>query len=501
MKRKKQLIFTVLSLLILALLAILVVLLTPKYMRLTQKIRPMAYAGQFYSAERRELRSMVANYLDKVKPENAYNNIKILIVPHAGYDYSAQVAAQAYQQVSNQEIKRVYLIGNSHRHYFSGIATDDSQAWETPLGLVRVDENMVKELVQTNNLIKLDPTVQLDDHILEVQLPFLQVILGNDFKIVPLLFGNTSEQDYRVLGEILSQQLVPGDLVIISSDMSHYPPRELGQEIDQKTLDLIVQLDLDGLIKHSREALDIDQGEETILCSLEAVKTALVLAENLQLRGQILSYHNSGDIIGGDKNKVVGYGAVIFYNVDQISPNPLNQAEQSILLNIARETVNSYVNNGTISNFKIIDERLQVVQGAFVTLHKNKELRGCIGEITANQPLWQVVQNMALEAASRDYRFLPVTADELSDLDYEISVLTPPQIITDWRQIRLGQDGVIIRRGLRSGVFLPQVAQETGWNLEEFLNQLCVQKAGLEIDCYKNDSGVEISIFQAQVFK
>lgn len=179
----------------------------------------------------------------------------------------------------------------------------------------------------------------------------------------------------------------------------------------------------------------------------------------------------------------------------------LNGKQQKELLKIARLSVEAYVSGGKAPDFKITNEALNKKQGAFVTLTKNGRLRGCIGQIVpSNQPLWQVVKDMAIAAASQDERFEPVSRDELEELKYEISVLSAPETIDDWHKIKLGEHGVIIRRGNNCGVFLPQVAEETGWSLEEFLKELCSQKAGLACEAYK-DKDVEIQIFTAQVFK
>jgi len=168
---------------------------------------------------------------------------------------------------------------------------------------------------------------------------------------------------------------------------------------------------------------------------------------------------------------------------------------------MAKETVESFVTTGQAPEFDVTDERLKQKQGAFVTLTKNGQLRGCIGQIVpTDEPLWQVVREMAVAACSEDGRFNPVEKSELDELEYEVSVLSAPEAIDDWKKIELGKQGVIIRKGGRSGVFLPQVATETGWTLEEFLGQLCSQKAGLSPSCYK-DKDTEIQIFSAQVFK
>ena len=178
----------------------------------------------------------------------------------------------------------------------------------------------------------------------------------------------------------------------------------------------------------------------------------------------------------------------------------LNNEQKIELLNIARKTVESFVRDNKTPNFTISDERLSWKEGAFVTLHKNGQLRGCIGQIIPTEkPLWQVVRDTAISACSQDSRFKPVSEDELDKLDYEVSVLSVPEKINNWQEIELGKHGVIIKKGLRSGVFLPQVATETGWSKEEFLGQLCWQKAGLAPNCYR-DKSIELTVFTAQVF-
>ncbi|MFA5024501.1 MAG: AmmeMemoRadiSam system protein B [Patescibacteria group bacterium] len=467
-----------------------------------QLIRPMAFNDQFYPGDKTELSREINNYLAQA-PLAQIKGVKVLMVPHAGYDYSASVMAAAYKTIIGQKIKRIYLIANSHKNYFSGVALDDSEAWETPLGLIKIDQTKVVALTKASSNIQINRAYQQNDHVIEVQLPFLQTVLGKDFKIIPILFGNTADNAYSELADILIKNLEPGDLIVVSSDMSHYPSAQIANKVDAETLKLIKEKDLTGLISYSQTALTTEPGEETILCGLEAVKTALTLATKLNLTPKILMYKNSGDTLFGDKNKVVGYGAVAFTDNQSgalANGETLNQTEQEILKDIARETIEKYVEDRIIPEFKIKDERLNKIQGAFVTLKKKGELRGCIGETIAAAPLWQVVRDMAIAAATDDNRFNPVAPEELKDLTYEVSVLSVPQAINDWRQIRLGQDGVIVKKGFKSGVFLPQVATETNWTLEEFLSQLCVQKAGLAADCYKNDSAVEISIFQTQVF-
>ncbi len=484
-----------------------------KYMRQVKKttVRPLAFSGQFYPADTKELEGEVKNYLASAPAVSAKGEVKIIMVPHAGYDYSAAVAAVAYKALAGEKIKRVFLLGNSHHHYFPGVAVDDSDIWQGPFGDLKVDKAEAAALIKASSLIQVNRAVHADEHGLEVQLPFLETVFGHNFKIIPLLFGNSGGDDYETLAEVLAKELKAGDLVVVSSDMSHYPPYALANKIDRETLSLIENKDLAALSAYAEEALNQEAGEDTILCGLDGVKTTLVLADKLNLTPVVADYKNSGDTVFGDKNAVVGYGAVLFLGseaspvgaslseISQAAEAPLNAKQQAALLAIAKQSVETYVKDGSIPDFQVSDPRLKQIQGAFVTLTKNGDLRGCIGQIIADEALWQVVRDMAMAAATEDGRFLPVSVAELAQLSYEVSVLSPPKVISDWREIKLGRDGVIVKKGGRSGVFLPQVATETGWSLEEFLSQLCAQKAGLPSDCYKSGEA-ELSVFQAQVF-
>jgi hypothetical protein len=491
-----------------------------------KKIRQPAVAGQFYPSEPGAISDQIQRYLKQAPEQKITGEIKAIMVPHAGYDFSGPVAAYAFKQLAGKKINTAVIISNSHKAYFDGVAIDSSDAWRTPLGTVEVDKQLADKLVAAASVIKYDGSVHGQDHILEVEIPFLQTVLEGDFKIVPVLFGNKYDGNYKKLAQALKDNLGANDLVVISSDLSHYPKYEDANKIDQGTLEKIKTgqaVELADYVKRVESSGHAN--EQTVLCGIDAVKTVLELK---RLAGwdkiEILKYANSGDVPGiGDKSQVVGYGAVVFLskkfplkadqplaeevrsekeNADVTwSIGELNVDEQKILLKIAKETVESFVATGKVPEFKITDQRLKQKQGAFVTLTKNGQLRGCIGQIVpSNKPLWQVVRDMAVAAGSQDGRFDPVSKNESDKLKYEISVLSVPVSIDDWRKIELGKQGVIIKQGSRSGVFLPQVATETGWSLEEFLSELCWQKVGLAPSCYK-DKDTQILVFTAQVFK
>jgi AmmeMemoRadiSam system protein A len=177
----------------------------------------------------------------------------------------------------------------------------------------------------------------------------------------------------------------------------------------------------------------------------------------------------------------------------------LNNSQRKRLLEIARASIQTYLQSGKKLELSETDPFLTQEMGAFVTLNKHGELRGCIGNLASRDPLYLTVRDMAVEAAVDDPRFNALTLSELKDIEIEISVLSPLKKVDSAEKIEMGKHGVLVRKGYQSGVFLPQVATETGWSKEEFLNNLCSQKAGLAQSAWK-DKNTELYIFNAEVF-
>ncbi|MFC1711488.1 AmmeMemoRadiSam system protein B [Patescibacteria group bacterium] len=460
-------------------------------------IRPPAVAGSFYPADKNDLFSQINSFLKKASKDENGKLSRILIVPHAGLSFSGQTAAWGFKQIENESFSRVVLIGVSHRSYFSYAAVYRSGAWETPLGKVEIDSNFADSLINQSNQIEEKSEVFEQEHSLEVELPFLQYLLS-DFKIVPILLGQAESDVLTSLAETLENNIDEQTLIVISSDLSHYPSYEVANKIDKETINAILTGNVNKFSQIINENIKTD-GVDTCACGADAIKVGLLLANKLDITDiRMLNYTNSGDS-GGDKSKVVGYASIGFFKESKDTKTSLNKSEKNKLLEIARQTLNSYLKNKIIPEVTVTDEILKEKLGAFVTIKKDGSLRGCIGEFEPDKPLYQVVQDKAVDAALHDPRFKPVNLKELPDLNLEVSVMSPKKRVSSYKEIKLGEHGVVIRKGLKGGTYLPQVAVETGWDLESFLKSLCSQKAGLAENCYK-DPKTEIYTFTAQVF-
>lgn len=473
----------------------------------SEEVRRPAVAGAFYPANKERLKEKIQKCLENVEKIDIDGRIIAIIVPHAGYDYSGQVAGYSFKQLEGCQIDTTVIICNSHTAYFTGIAVDDRDAWQTPLGLIMIDKALADKLVNGDKEIQYNSNVHRNDHTIEVQIPFLQTVLKPNFRIVPVLFGNAHDDAYKKLAELLSENLGKNDIVVISTDMSHYPGYEDANRIDQKTLEIIKEGDVSKLEAYIKDVKTQNiPGEQTLCCGIDGVKTVIELSNILGAKIEILHYANSGDVKIGDKSRVVGYGSVVLYIPEDLEEKGamimdeehLNTQEKKKLLEIAKLSIIEAVTGKQQSRPKVTEERLNENCGAFVTIKKHGQLRGCIGYIIAVKPLYQTVKDVAKSAAVGDPRFSPMTEDELKDMEIEVSALTPLRQIDDVNEIEVGKHGIMMKRGFYSGLLLPQVATEYGWDRTTFLEHTCL-KAGLPTDAWK-DKSTEIYVFSADVF-
>ena len=465
-----------------------------------ETIKYPAVSGSFYPANKTALSNQIISFLDNVEidPLLQEKDIFGLISPHAGYIYSGQVAAYGYKAILNKKYDTVVVVAPSHFYPFKGISVYNEGAFRTPLGDIEVDTDLAAELISYDEKIDFIPQAFSKEHSLEVQLPFLQTVL-KDFKVIPIVMGQVDYSDSMMLSGALRDLSQKNKILIVAStDLSHYHSYDKAKKLDDVVISYIKNKDPLGLWNAVSK-------QECELCGFLPVLVVLEYARDIGLVSKVLYYANSGDT-AGDKERVVGYASSVFYKDNQSHNSTSNKGEEMFtreqknkLLDIARSTIRDYLIKGKHSVLETDDSQLKIERGAFVTLKKRGELRGCIGRFTSSEPLYKVISAMAKESAFGDPRFAKLSKDELDEVDIEISVLTEPQLIDDWRKIRLGVDGVIVRRGMASGVFLPQVATETGWDLETFLGHLCSSKAGLSSDCYK-DPKTQIYTYQAIIF-
>lgn len=476
----------------------------------TEKVRKPAVAGAFYPGDPVSLSQKIAGFFTKVKKEDLPGEIVGLIAPHAGYDFSGQVAAYAFKQLEGLKFEVVVVISPYHYDHFSGSAVYNGTAYETPLGQIQVDKKLAAKISSLSENVHLSDEGHAiigmrGEHSLEVELPFLQIVLG-DFELVPIVMGDQSMESCRALGQALAKALKDRNAIIVaSSDLYHGEGRDEAVKRDRIVVDRVGSFDYQGLYD------DLVKGK-CMACGSGPIIATMIAAEGLGAdQSQVLHYANSHDVTG-DESYVVGYMAAVLSRSETSAKRMsqetkekkvgvdmgLSDKDKKLLKKIARESIESIVRGEPLPELKVESEILREKRGAFVTIEKHGNLRGCIGYIEAVQPLHITIKEMAQAAALKDPRFPAVTPEELDDLELEISVLTPLRRIKDTKEIEVGKHGIYMKTGGYSGLLLPQVATDYGWDRLTFLKQTC-RKAGLDAECWKRKE-VEIYVFSADIF-
>jgi AmmeMemoRadiSam system protein B/AmmeMemoRadiSam system protein A len=474
--------------------------------------RAPAVAGRFYPLAAEKLEGAVRAYLaDAVAPRSG--RPLGLVAPHAGFIFSGQIAADAYRQAMNHDYDLVVILGVNHTlSGFGDVSVHQGSGYRTPLGLAEIDGELAARLVAADESFVFEPAVHRSEHSVEVQVPFVQVVFPG-LKILPIVVGRPDPELCRRLGRALAELLRERRaLIVASSDFSHYPAYEDAVAADRATLEAVARLDPAGLRATMQQELDRHRpglgtcacGEAPLLAAMEALRALRAK------RGCVISYANSGDTAVPDRGRVVGYGAVAFVaqacKGEPILPTPrghespgtsLNEADRQTLLRFARASIRRFLETGTAPLARDLPPGLERLQGAFVTLRKAGELRGCMGHRQTDTPVGQVVGSVALKAAFADPRFPPLETDEFDDVEIEISLLTPLEEVKRAEEIVIGRDGVFLRKGDRGAIYLPHVATQEGWNRVQMLDRLC-QKGGLPAGCWRH--GAELHTFRAEVF-
>lgn len=445
-----------------------------------ENIRKAVFAGSWYSANKQILKNSVQEYLDNSNKLDFGGRVKAVIVPHAGYIYSGQIAAGAFKQL-DEKYETVFLIGPSHRYYLKNVSVSKFRYFSTPLGNVKVS-NKAEEMDEKEEIISNIEEAHENEHSLEIELPFLQIQL-KDFEIVPLIVGESNTDDFK---EVLIKYVGNNDLIVVSVDLSHYHGYNEAIALDSYSIGRIMELDSEGIL-----GAEID--------APWAVSGLLKIAEEKSWKPYLVNYANSGDV-SGDNTSVVGYSAIVF-----VEESGFNNAEKEFLLNLARSSAEEYLKKGKKPE---IDEeevpgKLKEKKGCFITFTKAGQLRGCIGYILPQKSLYECVIENSINAAVNDERFLPVNSSELEEITIDVSVLSVPELFEYnsseelLSKLETDEYGVILKRGLYQSTFLPSV-----WEFipdkENFLANLCI-KGEMEAECWK-DKKTQVYLYTAEDF-
>jgi len=465
-------------------------------------VREPVWAGTFYPGSASDLEQVIEHYTRRAAPAAVQipsgKCLRALILPHAGYRYSGFTAAHAASVLRKKQFARVILMGPDHRVGFVNGAISDVSAYETPLGQIRLAQG-AETLREGSMLFRAVPASDRQEHSLEVVLPFLQYYMG-EFEMIPIVLG--SRGDLNGICDAVSPYMDRHTLLVVSSDLSHYLSYDRALQQDKETIRMIMDLEEGKRLS----------GRKNAACGLMPILVALKMAGREGWKPVFLNYTNSGDT-AGSKDKVVGYSAIAFFGdkvmkKKKMTSKAYTKKQGEILIQLARETIAGRIDrpltNADTLEEELKDNRFQEVRGTFVTLHKDGNLRGCIGTLTPTENVVEGIRRNAINAAFHDHRFPSLSAEELDDIEIEISILTAPQFL-EYKdgpdlltKLRPNIDGVILKKGGARATFLPQVWSQLP-EAEDFLNQLCM-KAGLPSDAWLTNK-LDILTYQVQYFE
>ncbi len=457
-------------------------------------IRKPAVAGKFYEADPAKLRASISAFL-KAGPAPTGRPVGFL-VPHAGYAYSGAAAGSVFARLKNIELDTLVIMATGHTMELKKGGLLEEGSFETPLGLVEIDSSLCAALLKEKGLFENSPRAHAGEHAVEVQLPFLQVLKGSAVKIVPVLFNSPDPVLLEEAGRAIARALKGRRaLFCVSSDLSHYPPGNIAEVSDRSVLLALRQamrnsspgyFDLANRLLLAKAAAYLD----TTACGQAAMTAGAAAALELGANDFELTCYTHSGKISGDDSAVVGYGAG-FFTEAKTKPSGglgLDKAAQKELLALARRSISACIASGKAPE-QPLSARPEFNQPAavFVTLTSGGGLRGCIGSLEPRGALTDMVAAYAGAAALEDPRFEPVGAKELEKIKIEISVLSPLELVPGYEAVKEGVHGVYVKSGRRSGTYLPQVWEHFKTR-EEFLSSLCLEKAGLSADAWKEKS-------------
>ena len=469
-------------------------------------------AGSWYPATESEIQRLAHAWDERAAahPHEDSQPPNVLLLPHAGWAYSGEVAWQAAIRVRGAKFSRVVLLAPSHRAWIENrLVAPESAAVSTPLGEIEIDRDFIDRLSLVAPVAGND-RVHSAEHATQIEFPLLQLSLGNSFKLAPLVIGSLGPDQMGMCARAIARLMDEQTLLVVSSDFTHYGTdfdyapygtgggsivREKAAAVDADALAFIARGDADGFAAHIRKTGATICGHVPIELALRSFPSGSSLS--------CVKYATSGDA-DGDYTRFVCYAAAAGRVAWQGECDAVLDAEaRAYLLDVARKSLERAVRGGAARGCGPAQESapsaVRTKMGAFVTLNDRTTgaLRGCIGEILPMRSLVDAVAARAVDSALHDPRFLPVTERELAEIRVEVSALTPPRPVESWRDIVLGRDGMTLEKNGHFAVFLPQVAPEQGWDLETTLSYLS-QKAGLAADAWRE--GAKFETFQAEVF-
>ncbi len=469
-------------------------------------------AGSWYPASAAELRHLLERDADAVPAVRANHEVpNILLLPHAGYAYSAATAMFGIKRIIGSGYRRVILLAPSHRcRFFDRFVAPGSDSLSTPLGTVPVDREAIA-LIASEFTVDYSDAIHAGEHATQIELPLLQYAL-TDFSIVPLIVSELTENGIRRVVPLLHRLLDGETLLVVSSDFTHYGERfDFAPFPPDRALSETMKLDFAAF--HAIETGSAAQFEALLdktgatICGRNPIRLLLHLIPPAT-RFELLHYATSAESTG-DTTDFVCYLCAAGYARWQaqqgVKPQgPLSASDRRTLLTMARNSIEYTLRTGRLMPASCqkaeIPPAMRQAMGCFVTLNSRSSgaLRGCIGEIEPRRPLYEAVTARAVDAAFRDPRFPRLTEDEWPDIRIEISALTPPRPVSSWREIEIGRHGMILEKAGHTAVFLPQVATEQHWDLPTTLSHLA-RKAGLGADDWRE--GAHFTVFEATVFQ
>lgn len=503
-------------------------------------------SSQWYHQEKNKLEKDLDFYLSTAKKEFSVktnpDKVKVLIVPHAGFYYSGLCAATAYQTLlkmnkPNNKIKNIIILAPSHTKSFKGIAIPNFETYQTVLGKIDVNKEKLSKL-KTNKNFKIIKNIFNKEHAIEIQLPFLQRTIKN-FKFIPLIVGQINNENYEQIAQTIKKIIDDNTLIVISTDFIHYGKNYQYTPFKRDILDFIRFVDsaaLEAIGKQSFNLFNtVIKNSNATICGKNCIRILLKLLEKksfeqtsfeqTELKPRLTCYYTSAQLTQARIKNTINIKKLLSNLPDRLVRNSVSYAglifttqklqtlkeedkltnfEKKSLLELAfRSIQNEFLENKLPDHllWPIKSLGIQKQAGAFVTLNKNGNLKGCIGRIVTNKVLFKTVQEMAKAAAFNDKRFNPLKKDELKDINISISVLTKPKQIQNYKEIELGKHGIILKKQTYRGstksnypassVFLPKVPTGLGWNIKTTLEQLSL-KAGLSRNDWQDNCNFEV---------